>query len=347
MITLPACPPPKEGVHSWVLGAANRCRNAGLPAAAAEQLIAQHITRPPSPPNEIETSVAKAYDGAKMPGRLCAPRLGVPPRPDARSLAEVTFDPAKLEALARLVERPRSWRHFLWERSPKRPEAMSAFAFLLHLYRHGERVLVFDDMKSLRPAATLEMRHPMDCRVPAQIKEGGHGAGVWYLCNPVDGQWHPNPRQGNRPSCRSEESLTACRYAVLESDKAEPDLWLAFLVQLPARIAAIYTSGGRSIHALIQVDAPDKAAWDAVVEPLKRPLKALGADPACLSAVRLTRLPGCRRPETGGFQKLLYLAPNPPAARLVDLPPLWNRDESLRRWREICPRWNPHMQPYQ
>ena len=66
-----------------------------------------------------------------------------------------------------------------------------------------------------------------------------------------------------------------------------------------------------------------------------------------LSAVRLTRLPGYARPEKNGFQHLLYLAPNPPFARLIDLPTARTRAEMLQRWRDLCPRWNPEMEPYQ
>jgi hypothetical protein len=115
-------------------------------------------------------------------------------------------------------------------------------------------------------------------------------------------------------------------------------MWLAFAVQLPARVAAIYTSGGRSIHALIRLDALSKPEWDEAVLPLKRPLKVLGADAAALSAVRLTRLPDCWRPENGGLQKLLYLNPNPPEAPMIDLPLLRSRAWALARWRRDCPR---------
>ncbi len=86
--------------------------------------------------------------------------------------------------------------------------------------------------------------------------------GVWFLPQPVDGEYHPNPRLDGRLSRRSEESVTAWRYAVLESDKADADDWLRCLVQMPLRIASIRESGGRSIHALMRVDAPRKTDWD-------------------------------------------------------------------------------------
>ena len=347
MKTIP-CPSAGSGVHSWLLGEANRCRTAGLTADAAERLLAAAITRPPKPANEIQTTVTKAYSGTWTPSSRPAPcrahhRPTVP-------LTAVVFDPAKLQAVASTIAQPKNWRHWLWERSPKRPEAQNAYSFLKCLYRpgkngaEGEKVLVFDQMDAKTPVATVAIADPMDCRVPDAIRAGGrHGAGVWYLCNPVTGEWHHNPRSDTM-SCRSEEALTSFRYAVLESDQAPFAEWLALVVQLPVRVSAIYTSGGRSIHALIRLDAASKVEFDAIIAPLKRPLKVLGADPACLSAVRLTRLPGCHRPAKGGFQRLLYLCPNPPAVRLADLPVINSRFEALDRWRNLCPKWNQNME---
>ena len=324
------------------MGEANRCRNARLPADEAVRLLAANLNRPPRPANEITRTVAKAYSTSWAPSprpALFGPRHRAPV-----PLKALEFNPDKLAAVASEIEHPLNWRHWLWARSLKRPESQNAYSFLAHLYRPGETVLAFDDMESKTAVASVAVAQPMDCRVPDSMRAGGeHGLGVWFLCNPVDGLWHPNPRNENKPSCRSEESLTAFRYAVLESDQAPFDDWLAFVAQLPLRIAAIYTSGGRSIHALIRLDAANKAQFDATLEPLKRPLKVLGADIACLSGVRLTRLPGCWRPEKRGFQRLLYLNPNPPDVRLADLPVIRSRSESLARWRTICPRWNPNQ----
>jgi hypothetical protein len=327
-------------VHSWILSAANFCRRAGMSPADAESLIAARITRPPKPANEIATAVAKAFNSKPAcPARPYVGRYTAP-----KPLAEIQFDAAKLRAVAARISSPRNWRHWLWERSPKRPETQNAFSFLAHLYAPGELVHVFDKFDGIegkKPLVTITTGGPMDCRVPDAIRAGGRfGDGIWYLCNPVDGQWHPNPRDNDKPSCRSEESITAFRYAVLESDQAAPEDWIAFIVQLPIRIAAIYASGSRSIHCLIRLDARIKAEWDSLIQPLKRPLKLLGADAGCLSAVRLTRLPGCWRPNKNGFQKLLYLCPNPTAEALLSLPVIQSRADALARWRKLCPRWN-------
>ena len=84
-------------------------------------------------------------------------------------------------------------------------------------------------------------------------------------------------------------------YLVLESDEAPADMWLRALVQLPLPIVAAYTSGGRSIHALVRVNAESKAEWDGVRDDLVPIVCPLGADAGALSAVRLSRLPGCLR----------------------------------------------------
>jgi hypothetical protein len=331
------CPTAGAGVHSWLLSAANACRRAGLTALEAELLLKEHMTRPPSPVSEIRSTVTKAYSSSGNNGPL--PYRVV-------SMAKVQFRPDRLETTAKRVAQPRNWRHWLWERSPKRPETQNAYSFLKCLFLPGEKVHIFDDLQAKAPLRTLAIEDPMDCRVPSAIRAGGCGKGIWFLANPVDGAYHPNPRQDTL-SCRSEESVTSFRFLVLESDQARAEDWLPFVAQLPIRIAAIYTSGSRSIHSLLRVDAGSKAEFDEIVGPLKRPLKSLGADSACLSAVRLTRLPGCQRPEKKGFQRLLYLNPTPPAERLIDLPIIFSRAAMLERWRSLCPKWNSTMGAYQ
>lgn len=337
---LPVCPAAGTGAHSWVMSAAHHCRRRGMSGAEAVQFIAARISRPPSPPNEIESAVSKAY---RTPTFSSAPRPYPNASRPALPLSAIKFDEARLRVAAAKIVAPANWRHWLWERSPKRPEAMNGYSFLAQLYEPDEKVHLFDVFERKCPLATVIVRQPMDCRVPALIRSGGrYAAGIWYLCNPVDGRWHPNPRENNL-SCRSQESITAFRYAVLESDQAPPHLWLGFIAQLPTRVAAIYTSGGRSIHTLIRLDAKLKSDWDEAITPLKRPLAALGADAGALSAVRLSRLPGCWRPEKAGFQRLLYLYPDPALAPLIDLPIIQSRSQTLARWRRDCPRWNWKM----
>ena len=104
---------------------------------------------------------------------------------------------------------------------------------------------------------------------------------------------------------------------------------------IPLPISAIYTSGGRSIHALVRVDAASKPQWDALRDRISPLVTKLGADPAAMTAVRLTRLPGALRfgktARDGTFeaferpqqQKLLYLNPRPECRPICGLPRKW------------------------
>lgn len=158
-------------------------------------------------------------------------------------------------------------RAFVAARSAFDPKLVTSLSFLRCLYKPTEKVLVFTDYKSQGQALWP------DCgtNLPASGKDG-----VWYLANPVDGRPRRNKRQ-QTISRRSEESIRCFRFAVVESDEADLKDWLKCLAQMPLRIAAIYESGGRSIHALLQIDAATKDEWDEKMKPLKPTLITVGA----------------------------------------------------------------------
>lgn len=216
---------------------------------------------------------------------------------------KATFNPDTLNEFA--SKAPNITELWLAERSPINPAGLSSSATLEHLYHPGEKVLQFSDFYSQGQSLYDVGRDP-----PCETLQNGPN-GVWYLVNPVSGLYFPNPRQEGRQSRRSEESVTSWRYLVLESDVAPKDQWLSALVQLPICISAIYTSGGKSIHALVRIDATSKQEWDTTRDGFKRILIPLGADEQAMTAVRLSRLPGAYR--GASLQKLLYLNPNPQA----------------------------------
>lgn len=194
---------------------------------------------------------------------------------------------------------------FLGDRSPVPVEGETSASILRRLYPvgSGEKVIIFSDMRSqgqLLWEANCAERYRED-RFPAGPE------GVWFLPQPVSGEFLPNPRMDGKLSRRSEEAVTAWRYMVLESDQADAEQWLRCLIQMPLRIACICESGGRSIHALVRLDAVSKADWDTKVRSIKAALITLGADAGALSAVRLTRLPQAKRGDR--LQRLLYLNP--------------------------------------
>ena len=232
---------------------------------------------------------------------------------------KVEFDPS---ALARAAGEFRPRLDWFAARSYADPALTSSEDYLALLYA-GEKVLIFNDSRSQGQAVWP------DEPIPSCGPEG-----MWYLANPVDGKEYPNPRTG-KLSRRSEESVTRWKFALIESDEADPSLWLAALAKSTLPISAIYSSGGRSVHALIRVPGAgsgmarlsgptSKEEWDAWARSMKAPLARLGADPKALTAVRLTRLPQQWRGERGKerLQKLLYVNPIPPfGERLIDIPP--------------------------
>lgn len=211
------------------------------------------------------------------------------------------------------------------------------------LYKPGENVLVFTKFASQGqylhtagtsdfftlasvPGVTAKRCH----RLPHEGPEG-----VWFLAAPVLGTWHPNPNKrdahGNAlPGRRHTACCTRFPFLVLESDVLDPATWLRILVQLEAPISAVYTSGGKSLHALVNVNCRTSEQFNLIARNYKN-LARVGADPAAITAVRLTRLPGCLR--LGGknaeghyapyahprHQRLLYLNPNPSSTPLQNL----------------------------
>jgi hypothetical protein len=231
---------------------------------------------------------------------------------------EQQYNPAKLERIANRIDFDIT-PEWLAERSAAAIRDLTPAGFLHALYEPGERVAIVSpigktrDGKPILPKISRIWKHGDRADALSEFTSG-HELGVYFLSNPVTGT-------NINESWRSKENVTSWRYLLIESDKVPETLWLRMLVQAPLAISAIYTSGSRSIHALVRVDKPAKEAWDQFRDSLKRDLITLGACPGSLSGVRLTRLPGCIRGETGQLQRLLYLNPQPTNTPIFKLEP--------------------------
>lgn len=245
--------------------------------------------------------------------------LGIPTETEVR--AKIDFE---LEKLQRVAHPWRDKVDLLWlaNRSAVDPAMVTAGDFLRRLYSPAEKVLVFTNEYSQGEALWPDEAPPAEGR-----------CGVWYLPQPVTGEYLPNPdgKPGPRgeppkPSRRIGRCVTAWRYLVLESDRAPMRDWLGFIVQAPLQIEAIYTSGSRSIHTLVRIDARTYEEWHAKKQELMPFLVAtmmLGGDKNTFSTgVRLSRLPGCLR-----LGKMVE-AKKPDGATLIDP----NTKRPVRRW---------------
>ena len=200
--------------------------------------------------------------------------------------------------------------------------------FFETIYQKGERLLIFKNEMSqgqwiyeVGRGLFRLAKEPGEKAIRETEPPDSGPCGIWYLAQPVDGIWRKGPKTMTR---RSGSCVQSWDWFVLESDEADESDWLKFLSKVPLPIAAIYTSGGRSYHALVKIGAKSKAEWDVLRDEIfYKLLCPLGGDGGAMSAVRLTRLPGMmrrgKRDKEGKMnwydkprrQRLIYLEPNP------------------------------------
>jgi RecA-family ATPase len=110
-------------------------------------------------------------------------------------------------------------------------------------------------------------------------------AGAWIRFNPVDGQGV------------GDDNVTALRFALVESDELSIERQLAIYRELELPIAALVHSAGRSLHAIVRVDAPDFPEYQKRVDFLYDVCRknGLSVDRKNRNPSRLSRLPGATR----------------------------------------------------
>lgn len=259
----------------------------------------------------------------------------LPATPKARKVQAEALNEDLALALAARVEEEITF-DWLKSHSPVEiPDNNRACGELLlnELYPTGSRILVFTAFASqgqymyvVGDGAYKLGRKPGVAPVKAPRLPAGGDSGVWYLTAPITGKWEPNPGKrdamGNlMPGRRHAACCTSFPYLVLESDVLTADVWLKILVQLADPIVAVYTSGGKSVHALVKVSAATPEEFNAIKAEYVLRLSSVGADAAAITPVRLSRLPGCMRHGASGengtyfkydkprLQELLYLNP--------------------------------------
>ncbi|MBI2925552.1 MAG: hypothetical protein HYY24_07600 [Verrucomicrobia bacterium] len=199
----------------------------------------------------------------------------------------------------------------LWEASAIRPPddwTKDALALLAFLFEPGELVnfvsaFVLDRDGRAKPKGRGETVE-RDALL-AHWRNGGMprtDAGGWLRMNPMDGQGV------------ADANVTVFRFALIECDAVPLDLQMPLLAKLPLPIAAILTSGGRSLHAWVKVDADSLDDYRQTVARLLTLLAKFGVDGKNKNPSRLSRLPGVVRrigADGDGRQRLLYLNPEP------------------------------------
>lgn len=110
-------------------------------------------------------------------------------------------------------------------------------------------------------------------------------AGAWIRFNPLDGN-----------GCKN-ENVTDFRYALVESDNMELDKQNAIIRELELPVACLVYSGGKSLHAIVRVDAADYGEYRKRVDYLYNVCQKNGikVDTQNRNPSRLSRMPGIMR----------------------------------------------------
>lgn len=129
-------------------------------------------------------------------------------------------------------------------------------------------------------------KHPDD--IGATIGDYNEAAGVWIRFNPLDGT-------GGAKNA----NVTRWKYALVESDdlSIQEQNFLYKKLELP--IELLVNSGGKSLHAIVKVDADGPEEYSKRVSYLYEYLEAHGCaiDKQNSNCSRLSRMPGVKRGE--------------------------------------------------
>lgn len=126
-------------------------------------------------------------------------------------------------------------------------------------------------------------KHPDD--LGATIGDWKMDVGAWIRFNPVDGEGVKN------------DNITRFKYALVESDSMPITDQDAMYRKLELPIACLVHSGGKSLHAIVKVDAQDYSEYRKRVEFLYDFLEKNGlqVDKQNRNPSRLSRMPGVTR----------------------------------------------------
>ncbi len=117
------------------------------------------------------------------------------------------------------------------------------------------------------------------------IGDYNHDAGAWIRFNPLDGNGVKN------------ENVTEYRYALVESDSTDIEKQNAIIRQLELPVSVLVYSGGKSLHAIVRVDAANYDEYRKRVDFLYSICQKNGlkVDSQNRNPSRLSRMPGVER----------------------------------------------------
>ena len=131
----------------------------------------------------------------------------------------------------------------------------------------------------------IQQLNKCDGDIGAVLGDYNKEAGAWIRFNPLDGK-----------GCKN-QNVTDFKYALVESDSMPIAEQNAVLRELELPIACLVYSGGKSLHAIVKIEAADMREYRKRVDYLYNICKknGLGVDTQNRNPSRLSRMPGVTR----------------------------------------------------
>jgi len=200
----------------------------------------------------------------------------------------------------------------LWESSPVRlmDDPQQDLALLLeNLYKPEDLVWIGDRHEAGILGETIRTASEWITQF-----RSGDATSPHIIINPLSGL-SVTKKSGDGETLRGDGNVRSYRYCMGEFDNLSRVDQIRFWSTVKLPIVALIDSGGKSIHAWLEVQkltvVKTSGQWVSEIKNhlYDRILKPLGVDPACSNPARLSRLPGHFREEKGTYQKLLWLSP--------------------------------------
>lgn len=171
------------------------------------------------------------------------------------------------------------------------PEDIVGFATQVRPDNHGKLKPINTNLSLKASAFINRLRSASD--ISDVIGTYHADCGAWIRLNPLDGKG------------QSDRNVSAYRYVLIESDSLAKEEQERFYRKYELPIACMVDSAGKSVHAVVRIDAPNEQEYRNRVNYLFRFLELRGfpVDNANKNPSRLSRMPGVSR--GGMMQELL------------------------------------------
>lgn len=170
-------------------------------------------------------------------------------------------------------------------------EAGENVGYVTECWQKDERYLPTKGCCDRTAGKLIQELSNCDGDIGSVLGDYNKSAGAWIRFNPLDGKGVKN------------ENVTEFKYALVESDNMPIDKQNAMIRELELPVAALVYSGGKSIHAIVRIEAGSYDEYRKRVDYLYTILKKNGfeLDTQNKNPSRLSRMPGVVRGEKKQF----------------------------------------------